>query len=147
MSINQCVFMGNLGGDPDLTYLPDGREVVNFSVACSERYKDKNGEIQEKTEWVRCVGFGKRAAVIADHFRKGSQIHVTTKCRTRKWQNHEGKDQWTTEFVIQDFQFCGRRSDGGYAKAQQQAAAYDNNPPPAPRSDDDFDDFDDVIPF
>lgn len=149
MSINSCIFMGNLGADPDLRYLTDGREVVNISIACSERWKDKNGVEQEQTEWVRCVGFGKRAKVIAEHFKKGSQIHVTTKCRTRKWQNQEGKDQCTTEFVIQDFQFCGQRSGGGNdAKAQQQAAAYDNSTPPASAyADAAGGDFDDDIPF
>lgn len=153
MSINHCVFMGNLGVDPDLRYLPDGREVVNISVACTEKWKDANGEIKENTEWIRAVCFGKRAKAIAEYFKKGSQIHITTKSRTRKYQASDGTDRWTTEYVISDFQFCGQRSgDSGDTRAKQQAAAYgqaptDPNAPPTsayanagPHPGDDFDD-------
>lgn len=153
MSINNCVFMGHLGQDPDLKFLPDGREVVNISVACTEKWKDKNGQPQESTEWIRAVCFGKRAKAIADYFEKGSQIHITTKSRTRKYQDKDGSDRWTTEYVISDFQFCGKASGGSDAKAQQQAASYDRGPAPQSAASGNeppagfYDDFDDQIPF
>lgn len=157
MSVNKCTFMGNLGADPDIRYMSDGRAVANLSIACGERWKDKTtDEIKEHTEWIRAVVFGKRAEVIAEHFKKGSQIYIEGKMRTRKWQDNNGKDNWTTEIVVDAFEFCGQRSGGGDAKAQQQAAAYDRgapaqsgsahgqgNMPPPP----DYDNFDDDIPF
>ena len=154
MSINQCIFLGNLGSDPDLKFLPDGREVVNISVACTEKWKDKNdGQIKEHTEWIRAVCFGKRAKAIADYFKKGSQIHITTKSRTRKYQK-DGIDHWTTEYVISHFHFCGnKQSVNGDARAQQQAQAYQPasgkpaqpETPPMPAYD--GGDFDDDMPF
>jgi single-strand DNA-binding protein len=164
MSLNLCQFLGNLGQDPDIRFMPDGRAVVNLSIACGERWKDKNtGEIKENTEWVRAVCFGKRAEVIAEHFKKGSQIYVSGKMRTRKWQDQAGQDRYSTEIVVDDFQFIDRKpGNGGEQRAQQQATAYgqgqsgsrapaqtkggpdySNMPPPPPN----YDDFDDDIPF
>lgn len=143
--------MGNLGADPDLRYLNDGCEVVTVSIACTEKWKDKAGQVQESTEWVRAVCFGKRAKAIADYFKKGSQIHVTTKSRTRKYEKN-GIDHWTTEYVISDFQFCGQRTGDSSAKASQQAAAYNrtSEQPPASAYEGQaasYDDFNDDIPF
>ena len=133
MSINHCTFMGHLGQDPEIKYLPDGTAVANISVACSEKWKDKvSGEIKEKTEWIRAVVFGKRAEVIAEHFKKGSQIHITTKARTRDYDK-DGVKVYVTEFVISEFQFCGQRTDTGGAKATQQAAAYGGQAQQAPK--------------
>lgn len=151
MAVNKCIFIGNMGADPALTYLPDGRGVVNFSIACGERWKDKNGEVQERTEWIRCVGFGRRAEVISEYFSKGSQIYIEGKMRTREYEK-DGVKHWATEIVIDNFEFCGQRSGGSDAKAQQQAAAYGqqsaqqpvgaNSSQPA-----NYNDFDDDIPF
>ena len=157
MSINLCQFIGNLGQDPDLRYMPDGRAVVNLSIACSERWKDKQtGETKESTEWIRAVCFGKRAQVIAEHFKKGSQIYVSGKMRTRQYEQ-DGIKRYSTEIVVEEFQFCGNRSGNGDTKAQQQAAAYDRSPVPkgvdnpsvSAYSGDagSYDDFDDQIPF
>ena len=123
MAVNKCIFIGYMGADPALTYLPDGRGVVNFSIACGERWKDKAGEVQERTEWIRCVGFGRRAEVISEYFSKGSQIYIEGKMRTREYEK-DGVKHWATEIVIDNFEFCGQRSCGNDAKAQQQAAAY-----------------------
>jgi single-strand DNA-binding protein len=160
MSVNRCTFKGFLGGDVDLRFLPDGTPVGNLSIACSERWKDKqSNEIKERTEWARLVVFGKRAEVINEYFKKGSEIYVETKMRTRKWEK-DGITHYSTEFVIENFDFCGTRNggDSGNARAQQQASAYSpnsqsesggNNPPqhnaPPPDYDDQFDD--DTIPF
>lgn len=155
MSLNHCTFMGYLGQDPEIKYLPDGTAVANISVACSEKWKDKvSGEIKEKTEWIRAVVFGKRAEVIAEHFKKGSQIHITTKARTRDYDK-DGVKHYVTEFVISEFQFCGQRTDNGGAKATQQAAAYGGkaqqatkqSAPNYPDNNNYPDDFSDDIPF
>lgn len=156
MSINRVEVMGNLGADVDLRFLPDGRAVGNFSVACGEQWKDKTtGEKKEHTEWIRCVCFGKRAEIIAEYHKKGSQIYVSGKMRTRKWQDQAGVDRYTTEVVVDDFQFCGQRAGGGSdAKAQEQARAYQqqggnrsSNEPPMPDAAPGGYDFDDDIPF
>lgn len=166
MSLNQCNFMGNLGQDVDTKYLPDGRAVGNFSIACSEKWKDKTtGEIKESTEWIRCVVFGRRAEVISEHFKKGSQIYLSGKMRTRMWEK-DGAKHYATEIVVDNFQFCGSR-DGGTQKAEQQATAYQNNgtqqqqtrqqrpqqganqgmPDYSGMPTPNYDDFDDDIPF
>ncbi|MGZ4968018.1 MAG: single-stranded DNA-binding protein [Methylobacter sp.] len=162
MAINCCVFMGNFGQDPDLRYLPDGTACVNISIACGEKWKDKvSGEVKEHTEWIRAVIFGKRAEVVAQYFKKGSQIHVTGKQRTRSYDK-DGVKHYATEILVNEFQFCGQRSEGGGdARASQQASAYgqgqqrrpsasqgNSNMPEPPPNYADFDDpFDDQIPF
>jgi len=151
MSINKCVFMGNLGADPDLRYLPTGTAVVNFSIACSKRWTDKaTGEIKDKTEWIRLVSFGRRAEVIAEHFKKGSLIYVEGEQCTRSYEK-DGVKHWVTEIVVSEFQFCGQQGNSGNdARASQQASAYGkaqpNNPtmPPVPPA---YEDFNDDIPF
>ncbi len=156
MALNLCQFMGNLGQDPDLRFLPDGRAVANISIACGKKWKDKQtGEIKEHTEWIRAVIFGKRAEVVADHFKKGSQIYISGEQRTRSYEK-DGIKHYATEIVAHEFQFCGQRVDGsGDIKANQQASAYDqqgatNNQSGASQrqsSPPDYDDFDDDIPF
>jgi single-strand DNA-binding protein len=124
MALNLMQCMGNLGQDPDIRYLPDSRAVVNISIACTDRYKDKQtGEVKENTEWIRAVAFGRRAEVIGEHFKKGSQIYISGKMRTREYEK-DGVKHWATEIVIDNFEFCGQRSGGNDAKAQQQASAY-----------------------
>ncbi|MFA5920184.1 MAG: single-stranded DNA-binding protein [Methylococcaceae bacterium] len=164
MSLNLFQAMGNLGQDVDIKYLPDGRAVGNFSIACGEKWKDKtSGEIKESTEWIRCVVFGRRAEVISEHFKKGSQIYISGKMRTRMWEK-DGTKHYATEIVVDNFQFCGTRNEGGQ-KAAQQAEAYQNtgsNQKSAPRTQQgnnngmpdysgaptpNYDDFDDDIPF
>lgn len=159
MAINNCVFMGNLGQDPDLRYLPNGSACVNISIACSEKWKDKaTGDVKEHTEWIRAVIFGKRAEAVAKYFKKGSQIHVTGKQRTRSYEK-DGVKHYATEILVNEFQFCGQRSDGGGdSRASQQASAYgqsgpvhSNNAPQGnpnmPEPPPNYDDFDDDIPF
>jgi single-strand DNA-binding protein len=135
--------MGNLGADPDKKILPDGTVLVNFSIACSEKWKDKaTGELKESTEWVRAVVFGRRAEVIAEHFKKGNQIYVQGKMRTRSYEK-DGVKHYATEILVNEFQFCGQRSGGqNDERAGQQAAAYGHSAMPDPSMD-----FDDDIPF
>ena len=160
MSVNKAIIKGRLGADVDFRQLPSGVSVANFSVACGERWKDKQtGEVKEHTEWMRVVAFGKLAEIIVKYFSKGSEIYIEGKIRTRKWQGQDGQDRYTTEIVAETFDFCGSQQSGtDDTKAKQQAAAYgqasggDPNTPPtsayanaAPHPGDDFDD--DSIPF
>ncbi len=98
--INKIRIKGNLGADPEIRYTQDGNPVANFSVATTERWKDKDGNQQEKTEWHKCVAFGKIAEIVAEHLAKGSKIFLDGKHATRKWQDQGGKDRYTTEVVI-----------------------------------------------
>ncbi|GGY87730.1 single-stranded DNA-binding protein [Shewanella fodinae] len=124
--LNQCNFIGRLGNDPEVRYQPSGDAVANISLAVGSKWKDKQGQPQENTEWVRLVAFGKLAEIIGEYLRKGSQIFVTAKCRTRKWKDQQGVDRYTTEFVIENMQMLGghqssdAQSNNGYqAQAHQ----------------------------
>lgn len=120
-SVNKVILIGNLGNDPDMRYLPSGDAVANLSIATTDKYKDKNGEMQEVTEWHRVSFFGKIAEICGQYLKKGSSVYVEGSIRTRKWQDKEGQDRYTTEIKGDRMQMLGGRSDN-------QAA--DNNPAP-----------------
>ncbi len=104
MSLNQCNFIGNLGRDPEVRTFNDGGKVCNFSIACTERWKDRNtGEKREKTEWVNIATFGPLADIANQYLRKGSKVFVSGKFRTRKWQDQSGQDRYSSEIVLQGF--------------------------------------------
>ena len=141
--INKVILVGNLGADPDTRYMPSGSAVTNIRVATSESWKDKNtGDPQERTEWHRVVFFGKLAEIAAEYLRKGSQVYVEGNLRTRKWQDREGRDRWTTEIVANEMQMLGGRP-GSSASAPAPAPA----PAAAHASAASSDDLDDDIPF
>lgn len=124
--VNKVIIIGNLGNDPEVKYLPSGGAVANFTLATSESWKDKNtGEQKEKTEWHRVAVFGKLAEIAGEYLRKGSQVYVEGKLQTRKWQNQQGQDQYTTEVVLQGFdcvmQMLGGKQEGGQQRPQRQA--------------------------
>lgn len=96
-SLNKVELIGNLGKDPELRYMPSGDAVANVSIATTEKWKDKEGNKKESTEWHRVVFFGKLAEVVGEYLKKGSQIYVEGRLKTRKWQNKDGVDQYTTE--------------------------------------------------
>ena len=99
--INKVILIGNLGNEPDVRYMPSGDAVANVSLATSEAWKDKNtGETQERTEWHRVVFFGKLAEVVKQYLHKGSKIYVEGQLRTKKWQDKEGQDRYTTEVYV-----------------------------------------------
>ncbi len=144
--INKVILIGNLGNDPDIRYTAGGAAVANISLATAESWKDKDtGEKQERTEWHRVVFFGRLAEIVGEYLRKGSQIYVEGRLQTRKWQDKEGKDRYTTEIVANEMQMLGSRSSG--------AGSFDQTPPetsstPQPSSNQKAnDDFDDDIPF
>lgn len=132
--VNKAIIIGNLGADPDVRYLPAGGQVTNISVATSEKWKDKQtGEDREATEWHKVAFFGKLAEIAGEHLRKGSQVYIDGKIKTRKWQGQDGQDRYTTEIVANDMRMLGGRpggawQTGGYggAGAQGGAAGYGN---------------------
>jgi single-strand DNA-binding protein len=136
--INKVILVGNLGADPESRAMPSGSAVTNIRVATSESWKDKNtGDQQERTEWHNVAFFGRLAEVSAEYLRKGSQVYIEGKLRTRKWQDRDGKDRWTTEVIANEMQMLGGRPGSG-APAQATAVA-DASPANT--------EFDDDIPF
>ncbi len=112
--VNKVILVGNLGRDPEVRYLPSGSAVVNVTIATSESWKDKtSGERQERTEWHNVVFFGRLAEIAGEYLKKGSQVYVEGSLRTRKWQDKEGRDRYTTETVVSDMQMLGTRSSSG----------------------------------
>jgi single-strand DNA-binding protein len=139
--INKVIIVGNLGGDPETRYMPSGSAVTNLTVATNESWKDKQtGEQKERTEWHKVAMFNRLAEVAAEYLRKGSQVYIEGKLRTRKWQDKDGNDRWTTEVVADEMQMLGGRSGGGSASMHQPGPA---SAPAKPGPDD----FDDDIPF
>lgn len=130
--VNRVILVGNLGKDPEVRYTPQGKAVANLTLATSESWKDQSGQIQEKTEWHRVSMFGKLAEIAGEYLRKGSQVYIEGKLQTRKWQNKEGQDQYTTEIVLDPFNGVmqmlgskggGQQSEGGFQGQQRPAAA------------------------
>ncbi len=148
MSVNKVILIGRLGKDPELRFTTNGDPVCSFSVATSERYKDKSGEKQEKTEWHNLVVWGKLGEVMAEHLRKGDEAFFEGKIQTRKWQDKEGVDRYTTEIVVHSFSFVGSKREGDGSQNQQTgSSAQPARQAPAPASKGSFDNFDDDIPF
>lgn len=138
--INKVILVGNLGNDPEIKHMPSGGAVTNISIATSTSWKDKNtGEQKEKTEWHRVVFFNKLAEIAGEYLRKGSQVYIEGRLQTRKWQDSNGQDKYTTEVIANEMQMLGGRSNAGNDYSQSPAPA--NKPAP------DFDQFDDDIPF
>jgi single-strand DNA-binding protein len=111
--VNKVILIGNLGADPETRAMPSGTTVANLRVATSESWRDKQtGEQQERTEWHRVALFGRLAEVAGEYLRKGSQVYIEGSLRTRKWQDKEGKDRYSTEIVGNDLQMLGGRGGG-----------------------------------
>lgn len=141
--INKVILVGNLGADPDTRYMPSGGAVTNLSIATSESWKDKqSGEQKERTEWHKVAMFGRLAEISAEYLRKGSQVYIEGKIRTRKWQDKDGNDRWTTEVIADEMQMLGGRGGGG---APARDDSYSQSSPPQKAAEPD--DFDDDIPF
>lgn len=152
--VNKCILVGNLGRDPEVRYTANGGAVANITIATSEQWTDKqSGQKQEKTEWHRVVMFGRLGEIAGEYLRKGSQVYIEGKLQTRKWQDQNGQDRYTTEIVANEMQMLGSRGGGGSADFDQSSAAPQQNqsgtaPAPAPAAPaGNLDDFDDDIPF
>jgi single-strand DNA-binding protein len=139
--VNKVILVGRLGKDPEIRYSPNGAAVANFSVATSESWKDKNtGEKKEQTEWHRIVFFGRLAEVCGEYLKKGAQIYIEGRLQTRKWQDKEGHDRYTTEIVGNEMQMLGGK--GGGREEPPTAEAPANGKPERKQPD-----YDDDIPF
>ena len=113
-SVNKVILVGNLGQDPEVRYMPSGGAVTNLRMATTATWKDKQtGEKQERTEWHTVVCFNRLAEIAGEYLRKGSQIYIEGSLRTRKWQDKEGKDRYSTEVVADEMQMLGKREGGG----------------------------------
>jgi single-strand DNA-binding protein len=151
--VNKVILVGNLGKDPEIRYTADSKAVANLTIATSEQWKDKQtGQQQEKTEWHRVVAFGRLAEIMGEYLGKGSQVYIEGKIQTRKWQDQNGQDRYTTEVVAKDLQMLGGNPQGGRQQGghQQQNHAPQNNQAPQQQGgapSDNFDGFDDDIPF
>ena len=169
-SINKVILIGNLGRDPEVRYTPSGAAVCNVTVATSRNWKDKNsGDKVEETEWHRVVFYDRLAEIAGEYLKKGRSVYVEGRLKTRKWQDKEGKDNYTTEVIADNMQMLGGREgmgggdeSGGGSRGQgrdageggersarpaQRPAAGRPAPAPASKSSTGFDDMDDDIPF
>jgi single-strand DNA-binding protein len=165
--VNKVILIGNCGGDPETRYLPSGGAVTNVTLATSESWKDKtSGQQQERTEWHRVVFFNRLGEIAGEYLKKGSKVYVEGSLRTRKWQDKDGVDKYTTEIVASEMQMLDSKGGAGggmgggggsnygsanesqaprpAARQQSNAPANNNNDAPPPAN---FDDFDDDIPF
>lgn len=125
--LNQCNFIGRTGQEISLRYTPAGEAVATVSLACSESWKGKDGQKQEKTEWVNLVIWKKLAEIMSQYVKKGDLIYVSGKMQTRKWQNKDGVDQYTTEIIVNDMKMFGGKKDGERTE-HRPAATYEEPP-------------------
>ncbi|MDH4400778.1 MAG: single-stranded DNA-binding protein [Burkholderiaceae bacterium] len=158
-SVNKVILMGNLGRDPEVRYSPDGAAVCNVSIATTSSWKDKNsGERREETEWHRVVFYNRLAEIAGEYLKKGRPVYVEGRIKTRKWQNKEGVDQFTTEVVADNMQLLGGRdggdggssggNEGGSSAPRPAARAQQAARPAAPAAGGaNLSDMDDDIPF
>jgi single-strand DNA-binding protein len=112
-SVNKVILVGNLGRDPEVRYMPNGDAVANYSIATTETWKDKNGMRQEKTEWHNIVMYRRLAEIAGEYLKKGSSVYIEGRLQTRKWQDKQGNDRYTTEIVADQMQMLGGRNSGG----------------------------------
>lgn len=157
--INKVILVGNVGADPEVRYLPNGNAVTTLSVATSETWKDKTtGEKQDRTEWHRVVCFNRLGEIAGEYIRKGSKLYVEGSLRTRKWQDQQGQDRYTTEIIASDIQMLDSKGNSasnyddmpsfqGTSSPPQQAPTKNHSASAASTAQDAFDELDDDIPF
>ena len=149
-SLNKVLLIGNLGADPEIRYMPSGDAIANLRIATTDTWKDKGGEKQERTEWHRVALFGKLAEIAGEYLKKGSAVYIEGRIQTRKWQDKEGQERYTTEIVANEMKMLGGRGTGGTAEMDKgsgrTAAPAGKGKPPAPAGGA-FDDMEDDIPF
>jgi single-strand DNA-binding protein len=150
-SVNKVIIIGNLGADPETRYTPGGDAVTNIRVATTDRWKDKaSGEMKEATEWHRISFFGRLAEVAGQYLKKGSQVYVEGSLRTRKWQDKDGQDRYSTDIRGDVMQMLGRREGAGELPAERgEPRSTEARQPAAPakKPAGKFDDMEDDIPF
>ena len=142
MSVNKCLFIGNLTADPEIRTMPNGEQVANFTIALNERYKAKDGNVVENVEYVRIVLYRRLAEIASQYLHKGSQVYIEGRLKTRKWQDSNGQDRYTTEIQGDNLQMLGGRQE----EQKQQAKPSKAKPEPLSAMAEQ-DDFSDGIPF
>ena len=142
MSVNKCLFIGNLTADPEIRTMPNSEQVANFTIALNERYKAKDGNVVENVEYVRIVLYRRLAEIAGQYLHKGSQVYIEGRLKTRKWQDSNGQDRYTTEIQGDNLQMLGGRQD-----EPKQAKTSKAKPEPSSVMDEQGDSFDDNIPF
>jgi single-strand DNA-binding protein len=147
--LNKATLIGRVGKEPETRYLPNGEAVTNLSLATTENYKDKNGEKQEKTEWHNLTFYRRLAEVVGEYVKKGALIYVEGRIQTRKWQDKEGKDRYTTEIIVNEMKMLGSKpgAGGGSFEVEDDRGSSAPAPRSAPAAKGNFDNFDDNIPF
>lgn len=149
MSINKVILIGNLTRDPEVKHMSNGEAVANASIACNEKWKAKDGTPQEKVEFINLVFYRRLAEIVGEFLHKGSMIYVEGKLSTRKWQDKDGKDRYTTEIIVSDMKMLSGKSESAPASAYSKPSS--NVTPMRKANDDVFDEsnplFDDQIPF
>jgi len=146
--VNKVILIGNLGRDPEIRYMPNGQAVANVTIATSESWKDKNtGEQQEKTEWHRVVFFRRLAEIAGEYLKKGSKVYIEGKLQTRKWQDNQGQDRYTTEILANEMQMLDSRGTGSNSFNSEPADMGYGNEPQSQGAPVAAGDFDDDIPF
>ena len=147
-SLNKCLFIGNLTADPEIRTMPNGEQVANFSIALNEKYKAKDGNIVENVEYVRIVLYRRLAEIAGQYLTKGSQVYIEGRLKTRKWQDNNGQDRYTTEIQGDNLQMLGGRNQDAAqnqpAKQQDKQQKAQSKPQ---KSEPPVDAFDDNIPF
>lgn len=154
-SVNKVILIGNLGKDPETRYMPSGDAITNITLATTDNWKDKNGEKQERTEWHRIAFFGKLAEIAGEYLKKGSQVYVEGRLQTRKWQDKDGQDRYTTEIVADRMQMLGSRGGCNSSEVMDNESGVGRSSGSRPsgggsapaKKGGDFDDFEDDIPF
>ena len=142
-SLNKVMLIGNLGKDPEVRYTASGTAVASFSMATTDRIKNKNGEYEDRTEWHNIVLWQKQAEIAKEYLTKGKTVYIEGRLQTRKWQDRDGKDRWTTEIVGDRMQMLGPKGEGG----NRPPARQDESFPGAPSYEDPSFNPDDDIPF
>lgn len=144
--VNKALLIGNLGNDPEVRYTPNGNAIANVVLATSSAWRDKQtGELNERTEWHRIVFFNRLAEIVNEYLRKGSKIYIEGSLRTRKWQDKNGIDRYTTEIIANEMQILDNRNSG--TSSNSQYSSNDEESTTANSSSQSIDSFDDDIPF
>lgn len=153
--VNKVILIGNLGQDPEVRYTPNGNAVTNVTLATSTTWRDKQtGELQERTEWHRIAFFNRLAEIVGEYLRKGSKVYIEGSLRTRKWQDKNGADRYTTEIIANEMHMLDSRSGGGGGYGNQEGSssykqtnAVENQPTASSNEDGSYSDLEDDIPF
>lgn len=128
--LNKVMLIGRLGADPEVKYSPSGMAITTFRIATSERWKGKDGNLQERTEWHRIVTFGKTAEICAEYLGKGKQIYIEGRLQTRSWEDKDGNKRYTTEVIANTIQMLGSPSDDAKGQTIEEAGLPENNTTP-----------------